>query len=309
MRVASVTDRGLDAPRTIGAAMAWATARLQACDIESPRRDARLLVALAAGVDTTTVLAYPERPLDAASLARLRDLVARRAAREPVARLAGRRGFWRGEFRLTPATLDPRPDSETVIAATLGAIADRGARLRLLDLGTGTACLLLSLLGELPAAIGIGVDLDPRAAAVARANALAMGLESRAFFLAGWWGTALAGGSFDVVVANPPYVPTGAIAALDPEVARYDPWLALDGGPDGCRAFRELAPAIAGLLRHGGFAAIEVGAGQAAMAAEIFAASGLDESARHRDLAGRERCIVVKHRQQPNPTRRKKLLE
>lgn len=282
----------MNAAFTIGAAIAAAQARLTAAGIESPRRDARLLVALAAGLDAATVLGYPERPLAVAAGPRLAEFVERRAAREPIARLAGRREFWSRDFALSPATLDPRPDSETLVAAALARLPDRQAALDVLDLGTGTGCLLLALLGELPRAIGFGLDLVPEAAIVARANACAMGLESRAFFAVGAWGAAL-GRAVDVVVANPPYIPTAALEGLAPEVARYDPVRALDGGPDGCRAFRELAPELGRLLKPAGFACIEVGAGQAGQAAAIFTAADLDEAGRHRDLTGVERCIVV----------------
>ncbi len=235
-------------------------------------------------------------PLPAAAAERLAQFVARRARREPVARIAGEREFWSLAFALSPATLEPRPDSETVVAAVLARLADRTAAIRLLDLGTGSGCLLLALLSEVPRAVGFGIDLLPAAAAMARRNAAAMGLESRAFFAAGRWASGLAA-KVDVVVANPPYIPTAAIATLAPEVARYDPVQALDGGSDGLQAYRDLAPQIAGLLLPAGFACLELGEGQAAAVAEIFAAAGLDAVALHRDLGGAERCIVVAPRQ------------
>lgn len=167
---------------TIGEAVAHGTERLAACGINSPRRDARLLAALAAGLDTAVVLGYPERPLDPVARERFDRLILRRMAHEPVSRLAGRREFWSLDFALSPDTLDPRPDSETLVAAALERIADRAAPLRLLDLGTGTGCLLLALLSELPGASGVGIDILPGAAALARRNAAAMGLESRSLF-------------------------------------------------------------------------------------------------------------------------------
>lgn len=277
---------------TIGAAVALVTDRFAACGIESPRRDARRIVALAAGLPETTVLGYPERLLDAASRQYFGALVDRRAAREPMARLAGKREFWSLDFALSPATLEPRPDSETLIEAALARLPDRVADLRILDLGTGTGCLLLALLSELPNALGIGLDRVPEAVAQARANAIALGLESRALFAAGWWGEALVGG-FDVALANPPYIPTGAILSLMPEVARFDPHAALDGGSDGLVAYRDLAPALARLLRPDGFACVEVGAGQGDAVAAILAAAGLDLVQRHDDLAGIGRCLVA----------------
>ena len=283
---------------SLGDAIAEATARLAASGVESPRRDARLLAALASGLDAAQVAAYPERALDPTVRQAFERLVARRMAREPVSRLVGRREFWSLEFGLCADTLDPRPDSETLVAAALAQIPDRAAPLRLLDLGTGTGCLLLALLSELPNASGVGTDLAPGAARQARRNAAAIGLESRAFFAVGAWAAAI-GRGFDVVLANPPYVPSAAIAGLEPEVARFEPRAALDGGGDGLQAYRDIAPDLARLIAPGGFAVIEVGFGQAGAAAEIMLAQGLDETARHRDFAGIERCLVMARAKKP----------
>ncbi len=277
---------------TLGEAVARTAADLAASGIGESRREARLLVALAAQIETSVVLGYPERPLASLAQGRLAEMVRRRMAREPVSRLIGRREFWSLDFEVGPATLDPRPDSETLIAAALGRIGDRAALLRILDLGTGTGCLLLALLSELPNATGLGLDLAPGAAAVARRNAAANGLESRAFFAVGQWGAALRGG-FEVVLANPPYVPSGEIAGLAPEVALFEPRLALDGGTDGLSAYRDLAPGLGRLFARTGFAVIELGAGQAARAAAIFRGAGLEVASRHRDLSGVERCLVL----------------
>jgi release factor glutamine methyltransferase len=277
---------------TIGDAVADAWARLAARGIESPRRDARLLVALAAGMDDAVVLGYPERALDDAAAERLACFVERRLKGEPVSRLAGRREFWSHGFALSPETLDPRPDSETLVEAALERVVDRQAGLSILDLGTGTGCLLLSLLAELPCAWGIGVDIVPGAAVIARRNAAAMGLESRAFFVVGDWAASLAGG-FDLVAVNPPYVASGEIAELAPEVALFEPRTALDGGADGLDAYRALAPQLGKCLAPGGIACVEVGAGQADFAAAFFDRAGLDLVGRHCDMAGRERCLVL----------------
>ena len=277
---------------TLGAAVADAQARLAAAGIESPRREARLLVSLAAGIDAAAIIGSPERPLPAGAERRFEELVARRVAREPLSRIVGKREFWSLEFALSPDTLDPRPDSETLVEAALQRIPDRQAPLRIVDFGTGTGCLLLALLAELPRARGFGIDIAPGAVAAARQNAAAMCLENRAFFAVAGWGAALSG-NIDVAVANPPYIPSGAIAGLEPEVARHDPWRALDGGADGLRAHRELAPHLQRLLSASGFAVVEIGAGQAAQAAQIYGAAGLDEAGRHRDLRGVERCLVL----------------
>ena len=281
--------------RTLGEAMRETEAALAASGVPESRREARLLVALAAGIETTTVLGYPERALPLLAQDRLAQMVLRRRAREPVSRLIGRREFWSLEFDVGPATLDPRPDSETLVAAALERIADRGAPLSVLDLGTGTGCLLLALLSELPKASGLGIDLAPEAVAVARRNAISNHLELRAFFAVGVWGAAARGG-FDVVLANPPYVPSGEIDGLAPEVALFEPRLALDGGADGLSAYRDIAPDLARLLAPTGFAVVEVGQGQAEPVAAIFCASGLDVVARHRDLGDVERCLVAVRR-------------
>ncbi len=251
-----------------------------------------ILVALAALLGDAIVLGYPERPLDAAASERLASFLERRLKGEPISRLAGRREFWSLDFALSPDALDPRPDSETVVEAALARIGDRRAGVSILDLGTGTGCLLLALLAELPCAWGIGIDIVPGAAQLARRNAAAMGLESRAFFVAGRWAAALRA-TFDLVVSNPPYIASDAIAALAPEVALFDPRMALDGGADGLDAYRALAPDLGRHLAPGGFAAIEVGAGQADRAAAIFVRAGLDEVERRCDIASRERCLVL----------------
>ena len=285
----------MSAAATLGEAVARAAADLAASGIDEARREARLLVALAAEIEPTVVLGYPERPLDPLAQARLGELLRRRSAREPVSRLVGRREFWSLDFEVGPATLDPRPDSETLVEAALARIADRAALLRILDLGTGSGCLLLALLSECPNATGYGFDLAAAAVQVARRNAAANGLASRAFFAVGDWSAAVRGG-YDVVLANPPYVPSGVIDALAPEVALHEPRLALDGGADGLRAYRELAPELGRLLLRTGFAVIELGAGQAAATAAIFRAAGLEVLGSHCDLSGIERCLVVADR-------------
>jgi release factor glutamine methyltransferase len=277
---------------TIGQALADAGHRLAASGIESPRREARLLLALAAEIDAAAILGFPERPLAAAAALRLEALLQRRMAREPVSRLAGRREFWSLDFALSPDTLDPRPDSETLIAAALDYLPDRQAALRILDFGTGTGCLLLALLSELPRAVGVGLDIVPGAAAAARRNAEDLGLNSRAFFVVGSWDEAISTG-VDVILANPPYISTSEFSELSPEVARYDPRLALDGGKDGLGAYRCIAPAARRLLKPGGRAFIELGAAQSEAAVALFAEAGLLIEEVRRDLADIERCLVL----------------
>ena len=278
---------------TIAAALAAAAARLAGAGLDEPRREARLLLAAALAAEVTAIVGYPERRLGAAEAARFAALVARRAAREPAARILGKREFWSLDFALSPETLVPRPDSETLIEAVVAALPQRNAPLRILDFGTGTGCLLLALLSEYPAASGLGVDIMPGAVATARANAGALGLGRRAVFLVGSWGAAVCG-AFDVIVANPPYIAGAAIAALAPEVARHEPRRALDGGADGLDAYRALMPEARRLLHPGGIAAFELGAGQQAAVAAIVEAAGLVIAAIRYDLAGIARCLVLR---------------
>lgn len=279
-------------PATIGAAIAAAAARLAASGIAEPRREARLILGLVLSVDPGELLAWPERALDGAAQAQFEALILRRAGREPFSRLKGSREFWSLDFALSAETLDPRPDSETLIEAALEGIADRGAPLRVLDLGTGTGCLLLALLSELPQATGIGIDRLPGAVAMARRNAARLGLDARAQFREGDWGREILG-PVDVILANPPYIKSEDVPRLAPEVASFEPRLALDGGADGLGAYRVLAPAIARLLAPGGYACIEIGFGQGASVVALFFESGLKIRSLRPDLSGTPRCLVA----------------
>jgi len=214
------------------------------------------------------------------------------AEHEPLSRIVGRREFWGLEFTLCGDTLDPRPETETVVEAVLRRVLDRDAPLRFLDLGTGTGCILLALLSEFPAATGFGVDLALGAVMTARRNAAALGLAERAHFLVGDWGTAMSG-KFDVIASNPPYIASAALADLPPEVALYDPCLALDGGADGLGAYRALVVDLARLLQPGAVLVIEVGFSQAPAVAAMLRASGMAIEGCERDLAGIARCVVA----------------
>lgn len=267
-----------------------ATARLAGAGIEAPRREARLLLLYALGATPESLARDPDRRLAPAEATAFAGLVARRAARQPMSQIMGQREFWSLSFRVSAAVLTPRPDSETVIEAAL-CHAPPSEAPRLLDLGTGSGCLLLALLHEWPRAWGLGVDCSALALAIARANAAALGVAARAVFLQADWAAPLVG-RFDVVVANPPYIARAALAELAPEVARHEPRLALDGGIDGCDAYRRLAPALPTLLAPGGVAVLEVGADQADRVAALMTAAGLSERARRRDLGGIVRCLV-----------------
>jgi release factor glutamine methyltransferase len=277
---------------TVEQTLAEAAARLRAAGVEAARRDASLLLGAALGSGADALRARPERPVDAAASAAFAALVDRRVRREPVSRILGHREFWSLPFKITPATLDPRPDSETVVAAVLARIGDRSAPLAILDLGTGSGCLLLALLAELPAARGLGIDICAAALRTARENAVALGLAGRAEFVCGAWAAAVAG-AWQVIVSNPPYIVTDDLRDLAPEVQGYDPRLALDGGADGLAAYRALAPDIARLIAPGGLAALEIETARSEAVENVLRAAGLSVLGRERDLSGRERCVLA----------------
>lgn len=276
----------------IGTALTQTRNALLQARIESASLDARLLVAMSLGTSIETVIAWPERAMPADAATRLAALVHRRVAREPMAYILGRREFWSLDFQVTPATLTPRPDSETLVAAVLETVADRHAALRIIDFGVGSGCLLLSLLSELPAAHGLGIDRDAATLEVARTNATSLDLAGRASFALGDWGRAV-GGAFDIAISNPPYIPTADLAALAPEL-RYEPRGALDGGADGLDAYRLLIPDAARLLKPGGVVALEVGVGQAASVEVLLRQSGFALLGTRPDLAGIERCVLAR---------------
>jgi release factor glutamine methyltransferase len=235
------------------------------------------------------LLRDPAAPADMAGLA---PLLTRREAHEPLALIAGHREFWSLEFAVSSATLIPRPESETLIEAAVAAFANREPPRLVLDLGTGTGCLLLAALSEFPAAVGIGMDRSAGATALAACNAAALHLADRALFVCGDWAEALST-RFDLVLCNPPYIPTGDLGSLMPEVARYEPRVALDGGPDGFAAYRRLIPGLPALLRPNGTAVLEIGAGQAETAIGLARRAGLATELRP-DLRRIPRALVLR---------------
>lgn len=275
---------------SIGACLEKGARRLAEAGIPDARREARLILAHALGIEPVTVLGYPERAVDDAS--HYEELIARRATREPLSHLTGRREFWSLEFEVTNATLDPRADSETLVEAALAAVPDRQAPLSIVDFGTGTGCLLLALLSEFPKATGLGVDIAEETLAVARRNAARLGFADRAAFAIGNWGESLAG-PVDLIVGNPPYIPAGEIAALQREVADYEPRRALDGGVDGLDAYRRLGRDIFRILRPGGLVVLEFGLGQGTAVERLMLAEGLIAQGFSRDLAEHDRCLTL----------------
>lgn len=277
------------------AALRQAAALLDAAGIADAEREARFLLLGLLGLEPRDLILEGDNTLGDMA-ARLAPALARRCAGEPVARILGAWEFWGLPFTLAPETLVPRPDTESVVEAALAILPDRRASRRILDLGTGSGCILVALLSEWPEAVGVGIDRAPGAVRAARANAIANGVGDRALFACGDWGEALRG-PFDLVVSNPPYIATGDIAGLDREVAGHDPLAALDGGDDGLVAYRTILRSLAtnGLLRPGGPIVLEVGFDQAAAVQAIGKEAGLRFAGITHDLAGHARVLTFQH--------------
>jgi release factor glutamine methyltransferase len=286
---------------TLKAALRQAASRLQRGGIENAGNEARRLAAAVLGLTGAQLLSQPERPLGPQEADRLGRYVERRLAREPISRILGERDFYGRSFAIGPATLDPRPDSETLIVAALELVGEEGwlaAPLRILDVGTGSGCLLLTLLAELPNASGVGTDTSQAALQVARANAQRLGLWQRSRWLVA---DALDGiaGHFDILVSNPPYIPTSQIDQLEPEVLCFDPHAALDGGVDGLQVFRRLAGAFHSVVTDG-WIVLEVGHDQAEVVVDLVLsrAPTIDRKnfRYYRDVAGKRRCVAARTR-------------
>lgn len=276
---------------TIGALLKDASERLKQADVaETPRLDAILLLEQASGLTANSIRLNPDEALTPDTVAAFEALLQRRLAHEPVSKILGFREFWSLTFRTSRDVLDPRPDSETLVAGVLAALPDREAKLRLVDFGTGSGCLLLSLLHELPNATGLAVDLSPTALAIAKENAERLGLSGRVTFRQASWGEGLQE-TFDILISNPPYIESSVVPTLEPEVSRYDPLLALDGGSDGLEAYRALAPDLARLAAPGAVVALEIGLGQDVAVGRLLAEQGIQEIAVLPDLAGIGRVV------------------
>ena len=272
--------------------------RLTAAGVDTAAIDARLLVEAATGASRLDLLAATDRTVAADAAARLDGWVERRAAGEPVGRILGTASFYGFEFALGPDTLEPRPDTETLVEVALAAVrsgripgaSTDGAGLRLLDLGTGTGAIVVALLAKMPGASGIATDLSPGALDVARKNAARNGVGGRLDFAVGDFFAPVTG-SFGLIVSNPPYIASDVISGLDREVRLHDPRLALDGGPDGLDAYRAILAGIGDHLAAGGLLAVEIGWDQGDAVAALFRTAGLMEIEVHRDLGGRERVV------------------
>ena len=285
---------GLSVRDAVGAT----AAELVGAGVEQPARDARILVAAAFGGTLSDLLREPERRLAESEAESLRQSVRRRALREPVSRILGQRAFFGRDFSVGPGTLDPRPCTEAVIEAALALADEEGWRarpIRILDAGTGSGCILLTLLAELPLARGTGTDISTDALSVASENGRRLGLSERAEFVESRY-VASVQGPFDLVVSNPPYIPSGEIESLDPEVKDYEPRAALDGGVDELTAYREIAAGLPRVLSQG-WAVLEVGAGQAEAVGHILGdeiPGGGTNIRQWTDLGGHRRCVAIR---------------
>ena len=275
-------------PEAAGPLLAAAAQRLRRAGCDTPELDARLLLQAAAGLTREDLAIDPERRIEDGARQRFAVFIGRREQREPVSRILGSREFYGRPFRVTPATLDPRPDTETLVEAALALMPERA---RILDLGTGTGAIAVTLLAERPCATGVATDRSAKALAVAEANAEALGVASRLTLREGSWFGPVSG-VFDIIVSNPPYIPARDIEGLSPDVRNFDPPEALAGGEDGLDPYRAIALAARNHLAPGGHVLVEIGAGQADDVAAIFAAAGWNNPARHKDLAGHVRCLV-----------------
>lgn len=276
---------------TVGVALEAAIARLSAVGVDNPRMDARLLLCHSACLELANIIVDPNVVLADECFRKFETLVERREKREPVSHLIGEREFWSLPFIVTADVLDPRPASETLIEAALDHVRDRSEPVSVLDLGTGSGCLLIAVLSELPGARGVGVDTSEAALVIARRNAEKNLVDDCTTFVSSSWGRSVSG-SFDLILSNPPYISESERDDLEPEVAMYEPASALFAGKDGLSAYREIVPDILRLLNPDGVAAIECGRDQMTTVIEIFDDAGLRHVETRCDLDGIERSGV-----------------
>jgi release factor glutamine methyltransferase len=271
----------------------WQETRLVLGRLENPDAETRWLIEAVLGISPMVRYTASETLIAPEKYQKFCSLRARRQQGEPLSRLTGTREFWSMPFHIIPATLDPRQDSETIIEAVLDAFPDRQVPLRVLDFGTGSGCLLLSVLSEYPAAYGVGIDISAQACACAYDNARGLGLAERAAFVTASWATAVAAKA-NIIISNPPYIPSAVVDTLEPVVRHYDPRAALDGGEDGLEPYRLLLAAFPALLQNGGRVFLEIGMGQEQDIMDIAATCGLQTEALRKDISGIVRCLVMK---------------
>ncbi len=278
---------------TLTLVKAWNAAkdRLKDVQIDQPAIDARLLLEVAADVTRTDIITDPYRVLTDAQMATLNDYLERRAAREPVSHIIGRKGFWKILLQVNKHVLTPRPETEVIVDEVLKAFPE-SMPFNMLDLGVGSGTILLAVLAERPAAKGLGIDVSEEALAVARENAANLDLAGRVALLRGDWTTGLGDASFDLVVSNPPYIASDVIETLEPEVRDHEPRLALDGGADGLDAYRVLAGEVLRVLKPGGMFAVEIGYDQSAAVETLFKEAGGQNVKTIKDLSTHDRVVT-----------------
>jgi len=267
-----------------------AAARLRGAGCDTPDLDARLLLQWATGLSREDLILDPDHSVTDEQARRFAAAVARREAREPVSRIMGEREFHGRVFSVTPDTLDPRPDTETLVETALALMPKAG---RLLELGAGTGAVAVTILAERPQALGVATDVSAAALAVAAENASRHGVLDRLSLLEGDWFKPVTG-VFEIIVSNPPYIPAPDIAGLSPDVRCFDPRLALDGGKDGLDAYRAIALGAAAHLVSGGHVVVEIGAGQGPQVVAMFAVAGFRPAGQFRDLGGHVRCLAFR---------------
>lgn len=272
--------------------LAEAVARLGAAGVPDPARDARRLMAAALGIGADRVTLVLADPLPGAEAGRFAEMVAERARFRPVSQITGERLFWGRSFRVTQDVLDPRPETEVLIECALAGPPPT----RVLDLGTGSGAILLTLLAEWPGAVGVGSDLSPAALAIAAENARAVGVGERACLVrADWWEGLEAQAPFDLVVSNPPYIAEFEMAGLWPDVRLWEPRGALTPGPTGLEAYARIAVGLGAALVPGGRVLLEIGPAQGAAVSDLLAKAGLGAITVHSDLDGRHRVVEGQH--------------
>jgi len=267
---------------------------LEGTEIRTARLDVDLLLGMALGLDPLEIILDPCRKVPDHEAAAFAALLARRAAREPMSQILGKKAFWSLEFKVSRDCLTPRPDSEILIESALKVIPDRNKSLKILDLGTGSGCLLLSLMAELPGSRGVGIDISARALMLAQDNADRLGFGDRCEFIKSDWAAQLPpSAEFDIILANPPYIARAERAGLDPDVRDYEPEIALFAGDGGLKEYKKLAKIIPQLIAVGGHAFLEIGWRQGSRVRDIFNKTPAENITIIADLAGRDRCIAL----------------
>jgi len=280
---------------TIQSILAEMRARFREAGVDTPELDARLLVEAVLGMDQTDLITKSQQEITAAQKNMLDDMIARRLKQEPVSRILGTRAFWKSDFKISPATLDPRADSETLVEA-VAKHADKNQSLTILDLGTGTGCLLLSILQELPHATGTGIDISADAITIAKENAESLDLTKRSNFMSIDWNDLPSQKPFDIIISNPPYIALTEKGNLAPNVRDYDPATALYGGDDGLDCYRDIMRLMPKILKPDGLIFFEIGSTQAEAVKGIAGQNNIIMLHTYLDLAGHDRCLVARYK-------------